>query len=169
LDPGRKHTTDSAPYVPKCVVVSPFFDWGNESRPRTPYHRTVIYEAHVRGLTMRHPAIPEHQRGTYSGLAHPAVIDYLISLGVTAVELMPVHLFVPAHALVARGLTNYCGYNTLSFLAPHSGYAARGSRGQQVQEFKAMVKSLHEAGIEVLLDVVYNHTAEGDHMGPTLS
>ena len=168
-DPGRKNTTDSAPYVPKCVVVSPFFDWGNESRPRTPYHRTVIYEAHVRGLTMRHPAIPEHQRGTYSGLAHPAVIDYLISLGVTAVELMPVHHFVPEHALVARGLTNYWGYNTLSFLAPHSGYAARGSRGQQVQEFKAMVKSLHEAGIEVLLDVVYNHTAEGDHMGPTLS
>ena len=168
-DPGRKNTTDSAPYVPKCVVVSPFFDWGNQSRPRTPYHRTVIYEAHVRGLTMRHPAIPEHQRGTYSGLAHPAVIDYLISLGVTAVELMPVHHFVPEHALVARGLTNYWGYNTLSFLAPHSGYAARGSRGQQVQEFKAMVKSLHEAGIEVLLDVVYNHTAEGDHMGPTLS
>ncbi|WP_017605342.1 glycogen debranching protein GlgX [Nocardiopsis alkaliphila] len=168
-DPDRKNTADSAPYVPKCVVVSPFFDWGNESRPRTPYHRTVIYETHVRGLTMRHPGIPEHQRGTYSGLAHPVMIDYLTSLGVTAIELMPVHHFVPEHAMVARGLTNYWGYNTLAFLAPHSGYAARGSRGQQVQEFKAMVKSLHEAGIEVLLDVVYNHTAEGDHMGPTLS
>ncbi|WP_444960467.1 glycogen debranching protein GlgX [Nocardiopsis sp. M1B1] len=167
--PERRNTKDSAPYVPKCVVVSPFFDWGNESRPRTPYHRTVIYETHVRGLTMRHPGIPEHQRGTYSGLAHPVMIDYLTSLGVTAVELMPVHHFVPEHAMVARGLTNYWGYNTLAFLAPHSGYAARGSRGQQVQEFKAMVKSLHEAGIEVLLDVVYNHTAEGDHMGPTLS
>ena len=168
-DPDRKNTADSAPYVPKCVVVSPFFDWGNETRPRTPYHQTVIYETHLRGLTMQHPSVPEHQRGTYSGLAHPAVIDYLTSLGVTAVELMPVHHFVPEHAMVARGLTNYWGYNTLSFLAPHSGYAALGSRGQQVQEFKAMVRSLHEAGIEVLLDVVYNHTAEGDHMGPTLS
>src|SRR5690625_4877215 len=168
-DPDRKNTADSAPHVPKCVVVSPFFDWGNESRPRTPYHQTVIYETHLRGLTMQHPSVPEHQRGTYSGLAHPAVIDYLTSLGVTAVELMPVHHFVPEHAMVARGLTNYWGYNTLSFLAPHSGYAALGSRGQQVQEFKAMVRSLHEAGIEVLLDVVYNHTAEGDHMGPTLS
>ncbi|WP_017610414.1 glycogen debranching protein GlgX [Nocardiopsis xinjiangensis] len=168
-DPDRKNTADSAPYIPKCVVVSPFFDWGNESRPRTPYHQTVIYETHLRGLTMQHPSVPEHQRGTYSGLAHPAVIDYLTSLGVTAVELMPVHHFVPEHAMVARGLTNYWGYNTLSFLAPHSGYAALGSRGQQVQEFKAMVRSLHEAGIEVLLDVVYNHTAEGDHMGPTLS
>ncbi|MEU3018628.1 glycogen debranching protein GlgX [Nocardiopsis sp. NPDC007018] len=168
-DPARKNTADSAEHVPKCVVVSPFFDWGNEKRPNTPYHQTVIYETHVRGLTMRHPAVPEHQRGTYSGLAHPEVIGYLTSLGVTAVELMPVHHFVPEHAMVARGLTNYWGYNTLAFLAPHSGYAARGSRGQQVQEFKAMVKSLHEAGIEVLLDVVYNHTAEGDHMGPTLS
>ncbi|MBB4932144.1 glycogen operon protein [Lipingzhangella halophila] len=168
-EPSRMNTRDSAPYVPKCVVVSPFFDWANESRPRIPYHRTVIYEAHVRGLTMRHPDIPKHQRGTYAGLAHPAMVDYLTSLGVTAVELMPVHHFVPEHAMVARGLTNYWGYNTLAFLAPHSEYAANGSQGQQVQEFKGMVKSLHEAGIEVLLDVVYNHTAEGDHMGPTLS
>ncbi|WP_184079999.1 glycogen debranching protein GlgX [Nocardiopsis mwathae] len=167
--PSKQNTRDSAPYVPKCVVVSPFFDWGNECRPRIPYHETVIYEAHVRGLTMRHPEIPEHQRGTYAGLAHPAMLDYLVALGVTAVELMPVHHFLPEHALVARGLTNYWGYNTLAFLAPHSGYAANGSRGQQVQEFKAMVKSLHAAGIEVLLDVVYNHTAEADHMGPTLS
>ncbi|CAM3854997.1 glycogen debranching protein GlgX [Nocardiopsis gilva] len=167
--PSKQNTRDSAPYVPKCVVVSPFFDWGNECRPRVPYHETVIYETHVRGLTMLHPEIPEHQRGTYAGLAHPAMVDYLSSLGVTAVELMPVHHFLPEHALVARGLTNYWGYNTLAFLAPHSGYAANGSRGQQVQEFKAMVKSLHGAGIEVLLDVVYNHTAEADHMGPTLS
>ncbi|MBV2366136.1 glycogen debranching protein GlgX [Streptomonospora nanhaiensis] len=168
-DPSRRNDSDSAPYVPKCVVVSPFFDWGNSARPQIPYHETVIYETHVRGLTMRHPDIPEHQRGTYAGLAHPAMIDYLSSLGVTAVELMPVHHFVPEHALVARGLTNYWGYNTLAYLAPHSRYAANGSRGEQVQEFKAMVKSLHEAGIEVLLDVVYNHTMEGDHMGPTLS
>ncbi|WP_067968770.1 glycogen debranching protein GlgX [Nocardiopsis trehalosi] len=168
-DPAERNTGDSAPYVPKCVVVSPFFDWGNESRPNVPYHETVIYEAHVRGLTMRHPDIPEHQRGTYAGLAHPVMIDYLTGLGVTAVELMPVHHFVPEHAMVARGLTNYWGYNTLAFLAPHSAYAANGARGEQVQEFKAMVKSLHEAGIEVLLDVVYNHTVEGDHMGPTLS
>ncbi|MUL43484.1 glycogen debranching protein GlgX [Streptomonospora sp. PA3] len=168
-DPSRRNNRDSAPYVPKCVVVSPYFDWGNSARPQIPYHRTVIYETHVRGLTMRHPDIPEHQRGTYAGLAHPVMIDYLTSLGVTAVELMPVHHYVPEHALVARGLTNYWGYNTLAYLAPHSGYAANGVRGEQVQEFKAMVKSLHEAGIEVLLDVVYNHTVEGDHMGPTLS
>ncbi|GAA4954190.1 glycogen debranching protein GlgX [Streptomonospora halophila] len=168
-DPSRRNNRDSAPYVPKCVVVSPYFDWGNSARPRIPYHQTVIYEAHVRGLTMRHPEIPEHQRGTYAGLAHPAMIDYLSSLGATAVELMPVHHFVPEHALVARDLTNYWGYNTLAYLAPHSRYSANGARGEQVQEFKAMVKSLHEAGIEVLLDVVYNHTVEGDHMGPTLS
>ncbi|GAB3211779.1 glycogen debranching protein GlgX [Marinactinospora thermotolerans] len=168
-DPSRRNDRDSAPFVPKCVVVSPFFDWGNENRPNIPYHETVVYEAHVRGLTMRHPDIPERLRGTYAGLAHPVMVDYLTTLGVTAVELMPVHHFVPEHALVARGLTNYWGYNTLAFLAPHSGYAATGSRGEQVQEFKAMVKALHEAGIEVILDVVYNHTAEGDHMGPTLS
>ncbi|PSK98178.1 glycogen operon protein [Murinocardiopsis flavida] len=168
-DPSALNSGDSAPYVPKCVVVSPFFDWGNENRPDVPYHETVIYEAHVRGLTMRHPAVPEHQRGTYAGLAHPAVVEYLASLGVTAVELMPVHHHVPEHALVARGLTNYWGYNTLAFLAPHGGYAANPAGGRQVQEFKSMVRSLHEAGIEVILDVVYNHTAEGDHLGPTLS
>lgn len=168
-DPNHRNTRDSAPYVPKCVVVSPFFDWGNASRPHIPYHRTVIYETHVRGLTMQHPDIPEHQRGTYAGIAHPTIVDYLTSLGVTSVELMPVHHFVPEHAFVARGLTNYWGYNTLAYLAPHSGYSASGTLGQQVQEFKSMVRSLHEAGIEVLLDVVYNHTAEGDHTGPTLS
>ncbi|GGO18988.1 glycogen operon protein GlgX homolog [Microbispora rosea subsp. aerata] len=167
-DPARLNTQDSAPYMPKNVVVNPFFEWGNDRPPRTPYHETVIYEAHVRGLTMRHPAVPEEKRGTYAGLAHPAVIDHLLSIGVTAVELMPVHQFVPEHFLVARGLTNYWGYNTIAYMAPHNAYAWSGQRGEQVQEFKAMVRALHEAGIEVILDVVYNHTAEGDHMGPTL-
>ncbi|MEV5738938.1 glycogen debranching protein GlgX [Microbispora rosea] len=167
-DPARLNTEDSAPYMPKNVVVNPFFEWGNDRPPRTPYHETVIYEAHVRGLTMRHPAVPEEQRGTYAGLAHPAVIDHLQSIGVTAVELMPVHQFVPEHFLVARGLTNYWGYNTIAYMAPHNAYASSGQRGEQVQEFKAMVRALHDAGIEVILDVVYNHTAEGDHMGPTL-
>ncbi|RJL34633.1 glycogen debranching protein GlgX [Bailinhaonella thermotolerans] len=167
-EPRRANTADSAPYMPKNVVVNPFFDWGNDRAPRTPYHETLIYEAHVRGLTMRHPKVPPAQRGTYAGLAHPAIIEHLLSLGVTAVELMPVHQFVPEHALVARGLTNYWGYNTIAYLAPHNAYAASGQRGEQVLEFKAMVRALHEAGIEVILDVVYNHTAEGDHMGPTL-
>ncbi len=167
-DPARLNTEDSAPYMPKNVVVNPFFEWGNDRPPRTPYHETVIYEAHVRGLTMRHPAVPERQRGTYAGLSHPAVLDHLQSIGVTAVELMPVHQFVPEHFLVARGLTNYWGYNTIAYMAPHNTYASSGQRGEQVQEFKAMVRALHEAGIEVILDVVYNHTAEGDHMGPTL-
>ncbi|MFG1861519.1 glycogen debranching protein GlgX [Microbispora bryophytorum] len=167
-DPARLNTEDSAPYMPKNVVVNPFFEWGNDRPPRTPYHETVIYEAHVRGLTMRHPAVPEEQRGTYAGLSHPAVLDHLQSIGVTAVELMPVHQFVPEHFLVARGLTNYWGYNTIAYMAPHNTYASSGQRGEQVQEFKAMVRALHEASIEVILDVVYNHTAEGDHMGPTL-
>ncbi|WP_424530586.1 glycogen debranching protein GlgX [Sphaerisporangium viridialbum] len=168
-DPGQRNTDDSAPHMPKNVVVNPFFDWGNDRSPRTPYHETVIYEAHVRGLTMRHPDVPEEQRGTYAGLAHPSVIEHLLSMGVTAVELMPVHQFVPEHAMVARGLTNYWGYNTISFLAPHNAYSSAGQRGGQVPEFKSMVKSLHAAGIEVILDVVYNHTAEGDHMGPMLA
>ncbi|MFC6086026.1 glycogen debranching protein GlgX [Sphaerisporangium aureirubrum] len=168
-DPGRHNPADSASFMPKNVVVNPFFDWGDDRSPRTPYHQTVIYEAHVRGLTMRHPQVPEHQRGTYAGLAHPAVVDHLLGLGVTAVELMPVHQFVPEHAMVARGLTNYWGYNTIAFLAPHNAYSSSGQRGEQVLEFKSMVRTLHEAGIEVILDVVYNHTAEGDHMGPTLA
>jgi isoamylase len=168
-DPARINTADSAPYMPTNVVINPFFDWGDDRPPRTPYHGTVIYEAHVRGLTLRHPDIPPDQRGTYAGLAHPAVIEHLTRLGVTAVELMPVHQFVPEHELVDRGLTNYWGYNTIAFLAPHSGYAAASTPGGQIGEFKAMVKALHDAGIEVILDVVYNHTAEGDHRGPTLS
>jgi glycogen operon protein len=163
------NTLDSAPYLPKNVVVNPFFDWGDDRHPRTPYPRTVIYEAHVKGLTARHPGIPPEQRGTYAGLAHPVMIDYLRDLGVTAIELLPVHQFIPEHALVARGLTNYWGYNTIGFLAPHNAYSSSGQAGQQVLEFKAMVRALHAAGIEVILDVVYNHTAEGDHLGPTLS
>ncbi len=168
-DPGRLNTDDSAPHMPKNVVINPFFDWGDDRPPRIPYHETVIYEAHVRGLTLRHPRIPAEQRGSYSGLAHPAMIDHLLRLGITAVELMPVHQFVQEHALVARGLTNYWGYNTIGFLAPHNGYASADGLGEQVPEFKTMVKELHQAGIEVILDVVYNHTAEADHMGPTLS
>ncbi|GAB3214318.1 glycogen debranching protein GlgX [Marinactinospora thermotolerans] len=168
----QRNDADSAPFVPKSVVVSPFFDWGNDRPPKTPYNESVIYEAHVRGLTMRHPDVPEEMRGTYAGLAHPAVIDHFQRLGVTAVELMPVHQFLHDHALIARGLRNYWGYNTIGFFAPHEEYAATAATrgpGAQVQEFKAMVKALHEAGIEVILDVVYNHTAEGNHLGPTLS
>ncbi|MCW2903417.1 MAG: glycogen debranching enzyme GlgX [Streptosporangiaceae bacterium] len=164
-----RNTEDSAPYMPKNVVINPFFDWGDDRPPRTPYHQTVIYEAHVRGLTKLHPDIPEEQRGTYAALAHPSIIQHLRDLGVTAVELMPVHQFVPEHGLVERGLTNYWGYNTIGFLAPHNAYSSSGQRGEQVLEFKAMVRALHEAGIEVILDVVYNHTAEADHLGPTLS
>ncbi|MFG2005589.1 glycogen debranching protein GlgX [Spirillospora sp. NPDC048911] len=168
-DPDTLNDLDSAPYMPKNVVINPFFDWSDDRPPRTAYHDTVIYEAHVKGLTQRHPGIPEEQRGTYAGLAHPVMIDHLLDLGVTAVELMPVHQHVPEHAMVARGLTNYWGYNTIGFLAPHNTYSSAGELGEQVLEFKAMVKALHEAGIEVILDVVYNHTAEGDHLGPTLS
>ena len=172
-DPEQRGDDDSASHVPKSVVVSPFFDWAEDRHPRTPYNETVIYEAHVRGLTVTHPEIPEEMRGTYAGLAHPVMIDHLTRLGVTAVELMPVHQFVVDHHLVKAGLTNYWGYNTIAFLAPHNGYAASGTRGlrahEVVSQFKAMVRELHTAGIEVILDVVYNHTAEGNHLGPTLS
>ncbi|HEX5811574.1 MAG TPA: glycogen debranching protein GlgX, partial [Pseudonocardia sp.] len=168
--PDERNEKDSAPFVPKSVVVNPFFDWGSDRHPRIPYHETVIYEAHVKGLTNQHPDIPEALRGTYTGLAHPVMIDHLKRLGVTAVELMPVHEFITDHHLQEKGLTNYWGYNTIAFLAPHHSYAQANARpGSQVQEFKAMVRELHNAGIEVILDVVYNHTAEGNHMGPTLS
>jgi glycogen operon protein len=167
--PDRRNNADSAPYVPRSVVVNPYFDWNLDRPPRTPYHETVIYEAHVRGLTKEHPVIPDEQRGTYLGLAHPATISHLKGLGVTAVELMPVHQFVTDSHLNEKGLGNYWGYNTIGFFAPHNAYAAGGSRGEQVQEFKTMVRALHQAGIEVILDVVYNHTAEGNHLGPTLS
>ncbi|MBD8077941.1 glycogen debranching protein GlgX [Cellulosimicrobium arenosum] len=160
---------DSADHTMVSVVVNPFFDWGHDRPPNRDYHDSVIYEAHVKGMTMRHPDVPAELRGTYAGMAHPSVIEHLVTLGVTAVELMPVHQFVNDPTLVAKGLSNYWGYNTIGFFAPHNGYAAYGTRGQQVMEFKSLVKALHEAGIEVILDVVYNHTAEGNHLGPTLS
>ncbi len=159
---------DSAPYVPRSVVVADDFDWGGDRRPGTPWTQTVIYEAHLKGLTMTHPDVPEHLRGTYAGLAHPAVIAHLTSLGVTAVELLPIHHFISEDHVLSHGLTNYWGYNTLGFFAPHAAYSSSGTRGQQVTEFKAMVKALHAAGLEVILDVVYNHTAEGNEQGPTL-
>ncbi|WP_344606771.1 glycogen debranching protein GlgX [Sporichthya brevicatena] len=166
---NQRNTANSARYTMLSVVSNPYFDWGDDRHPRTPYHETVIYEAHVKGLTIAHPEIPRRIRGTYAGLAHPVMIDHLRSLGVTAVELMPVHQFVHDHTLADRGLRNYWGYNTIGFFAPHNGYASRGTDGQQVQEFRGMVKALHRAGIEVILDVVYNHTAEGNHLGPTLA
>ncbi|MBO0776203.1 MAG: glycogen debranching protein GlgX, partial [Actinobacteria bacterium] len=167
-NPDAPSGMDSAPFMPVNVVINPFFDWADDRPPRIPYHETVIYEAHVRGLTRLHPEVPEAERGTYRGLAHPAVIGHLQRLGVTAVELMPVHQFVSEPELAGRGLANYWGYNTISFFAPHNTYSAAGHRGGQVGEFKAMVRAMHEAGIEVILDVVYNHTAEGNHLGPTL-
>jgi isoamylase len=165
---GPPSETDSAPFMPRSVVHNPYFDWGDDRHPSIPPHETVIYETHVRGLTARHPAVPAELRGTYAGLAHPEVVDYLLSLGVTSVELMPIHQFVHDHDLVRRGLRNYWGYNSVGYLAPHNEYAAWGDRGEQVQEFKQMVRTLHQAGIEVILDVVYNHTAEGNHLGPML-
>jgi len=159
---------DSAPHVPRSVVADPQFPWGDDHRPATPWHETVIYEVHVKGFTARHPGVPEPLRGTYAGLASPAAVDHLVDLGVTAVELLPVHHFVSEHGLVTKGLTNYWGYNSLGYFAPHAAYSAAGGGGRQVREFKAMVRTLHAAGIEVILDVVYNHTAEGNHMGPTL-
>jgi isoamylase len=165
---GPVNDADSAPHVPRSVVVNPFFDWGSDRAPRTPLHKTVIYEMHVKGFTRLHPGLPPEICGTYAALGHPAVIEHLTRLGVTAVELLPVHQFVHDHHLLQRGLRNYWGYNSVGFLAPHNEYASAG-RGQQVQEFKGMVKALHEVGIEVILDVVYNHTAEGNHLGPVLS
>ncbi|MEV6207828.1 glycogen debranching protein GlgX [Kitasatospora sp. NPDC051914] len=167
--PERRNDLDSAPHTMHSVVINPYFDWGTDRPPRTDYHRTVLYEAHVKGLTRLHPDIPEEIRGTYAALAHPALIEHLAKLGVTAIELMPVHQFVRDHRLRDLGLSNYWGYNTIGYFAPHSSYSSTGDRGQQVQEFKSMVKALHAAGIEVILDVVYNHTAEGNHLGPTLS
>ncbi|MER7363754.1 glycogen debranching protein GlgX [Nonomuraea wenchangensis] len=166
--PDTRNDMDSAPYVQRSIVINPFFGWGHDRPPATPYHDTVIYEAHVRGLTISHPKIPEHLRGTYAALGHPEILDHLTKLGVTALELMPVHQFVTDHILEERGLSNYWGYNSIGFFAPHNRYSSQGQRGGQVLEFKAMVRALHEAGIEVILDVVYNHTAEGNHLGPTL-
>ncbi|MFE1645964.1 glycogen debranching protein GlgX [Microbacterium sp. P01] len=168
-DPDSRNDLDSAASMMKGVVINPFFDWAGDRQPKTPYSESFIYEAHVKGLTELHPDVPEELRGTYGGIAHPAIIEHLKKLGVTAIELMPVHQFVNDSTLQEKGLSNYWGYNTIAFLAPQNSYAATGQRGQQVQEFKGMVRALHAAGIEVILDVVYNHTAEGNHMGPTLS
>jgi isoamylase len=168
-DPDSRNDDDSAPRMPKSVVINPYFDWGNDRPPSHEYADTVIYEAHVKGLTQLHPDIPERIRGTYAGIAHPITIEHLQSLGVTAIELMPVHHFANDSTLVDKGLSNYWGYNTIAFLAPDFKYASSTTPGGQVQEFKTMVRTLHEEGIEVILDVVYNHTAEGNHLGPTLS
>jgi isoamylase len=161
--------SDSGPYVPKAVVIDPAFDWEGDKPLNIPYHKTIIYEAHVKGFTQMHPEIPENLRGTYAGLAHPVTIRYLQSLGITAVELMPVHHFLIDKVLKDKGLSNYWGYNTIGFFAPDIRYSSSGTHGEQVTEFKNMVKELHRAGIEVILDVVYNHTAEGNHLGPTVS
>lgn len=159
---------DSAPFVPRSVVIDPGFDWEDDRPPNVPRHQSIIYETHVRGFSMRHPEIPEAQRGTYAGLAHPAAIEYLTGLGITAVELMPVHQFIHYAHLEEKGLRNYWGYSSIAYFAPHNEYASI-DQGAQVQEFKSMVKALHAAGLEVILDVVYNHTSEGNHRGPMLS
>ena len=161
--------SDSAPRVPKSVVIDPTFEWEGDETLRTPWHRTVIYETHVKGFTYTNPAIPEEIRGTYAGLAHPASIEHLQLLGVTAIELMPVHHFLHSQVLSDKGLRNYWGYDSIGYLAPYAGYSSSGVKGGQVPEFKHMVKTMHEAGIEVILDVVYNHTGEGNHLGPTVS
>lgn len=162
-------TTDSAPFVPKSVVIDGHFDWGDDHPPRIPMHQSVIYETHVKGFTATHPDIPEEIRGTYAALAHPVTINYLKELGITAIELLPIHHFITDRHLQDKGLTNYWGYNSVGFFAPDVRYSASGTHGEQVLEFKEMVKALHSAGIEVILDVVYNHTGEGNEMGPTLS
>ncbi len=168
-DPLSRNDDDSASHMMLGVVTNPFFDWAGDRPHRVPYTETVIYEAHVRGLTRLHPEVPEEQRGTFAGLTHPAVIEHLQKLGVTAIELMPVHQFVQDSVLNEKGLRNYWGYNTIGFFSPQNSYSSTGQLGQQVQEFKRMVRGIHDAGIEVILDVVYNHTAEGNHLGPTLS
>lgn len=168
-NPKLPDFSDSAPYVPKSVVIDSNFDWEGDTHPCIPLHETIIYETHVKGFTARHLDIPPELRGTYAALAHPVSIQYLKSLGITAVELMPIHQFVHDHFLIKRKLRNYWGYNTIGYFAPHNEYSSSGQCGQQVQEFKAMVKALHSEGLEVILDVVYNHTAEGNHLGPQLS
>jgi len=168
-EPDELNTMDNREHTMLSVVTNPFFDWGNDRPPGHAYHETVIYEAHVKGLTKTHPGLPENIRGTYAGIGHPAIVEHLKELGVSAIELMPVHQFAQDGHLQELGLSNYWGYNTIGFFAPHNAYSSTGTRGQQVTEFKAMVKALHEADIEVILDVVYNHTAEGNEFGPTLS
>ncbi len=160
---------DDARGIPKGVVIDTAFDWTGDRRPLIPLHRSVIYEAHVKGFTKRHPDVPADLQGTYAGIGHPAAIAHLTKLGVTAIELMPVHAFLDDKHLIDQGLCNFWGYNTINFFAPDTRYSSTGDTGGQVTEFKAMVKSLHAAGIEVILDVVYNHTAEGNQLGPTIS
>jgi glycogen operon protein len=167
-DDLKPDDTDSAPFMPKAVVIDPAFNWGSDHPPKTRWADTVIYETHVKGLTYRHPDVPDHEKGSFAAVAHPAVLEHFQKLGVTAVELMPVHHFVHDDRVVGMGLRNYWGYNSIAYLAPYNGYASRVGH-RVVNEFKAMVRALHSAGIEVILDVVYNHTAEGDHLGPTLA
>ena len=168
-DNSAMNTLDSAGHTMKSVVVNPYFDWGADRHPNIPYHDSVIYEAHVRGMTNLNVDVPPDIRGTYAGLAYPTVIEYLKKLGVTTIELMPIHQYVNDTFLQEKGLSNYWGYNTIGFFAPHNAYSSSGQRGEQVNEFKSMVKAYHNAGMEVILDVVYNHTAEGNDRGPTLS
>ncbi|MGV8896848.1 MAG: glycogen debranching protein GlgX [Rhodoglobus sp.] len=168
-NPKQMDESDSAAFVPRCVVVDDAFDWEGDASPRVPLSQTVVYETHVKGITKLHPDVPDDIRGTYAGLAHPAAIKHLTDLGVTSIELLPVHQFVQDSHLLEKGLRNYWGYNTIGFFAPHGDYSSAGDGGGQVAEFKSMVKALHAAGLEVILDVVYNHTAEGNHMGPTLA
>ncbi len=168
-EPSEADGSDSAPFMPRCVVTDSGFDWAGDHPPRTPLDETIVYETHVKGISCRHPDVPERLRGTYAGLAHPAIVDYLVGLGVTAVEILPVHHFVQDSHLLDKGLRNYWGYNSIGFFAPHGDYSSAGTGGEQVDEFKSMVKTLHAAGLEVIMDVVYNHTAEGNHLGPTLS
>ena len=168
-DTSAMNDLDSAAHTMKSAVINPYFEWGNDQHPYISYHDSVIYEAHVRGMTNLNMDVPPDIRGTYAGLAYPSVIEYLKKLGVTAIELMPIHQFVNDSFLQEKGLSNYWGYNTIGFFAPHNAYSSSGERGEQVNEFKSMVKAYHHAGMEVILDVVYNHTAEGNHMGPTLS
>ncbi|GAB2921024.1 glycogen debranching protein GlgX [Rhodococcus aerolatus] len=167
-EPDELVVADSLGHTKTTVVIIPYFDWGYDRAPKTPYSETVIYEAHVKGMTMRHPGVPDELRGTYAGLAHPAIIEHLTTLGITAIELMPVHQFMQDQVLLDKGLRNYWGYNSFGFLAPHDEYAATTAVGGAVGEFKSMVRTFHEAGIEVILDVVYNHTAEGNHLGPSI-
>lgn len=168
-DNSAMNDLDSAAHTMKSAVINPYFDWGNDQHPYISYHDSVIYEAHVRGMTNLNMDVPPDIRGTYAGLAYPSVIEYLKKLGITAIELMPIHQFVNDSFLQEKGLSNYWGYNTIGFFAPYNAYSSSGERGEQVNEFKSMVKAYHRAGMEVILDVVYNHTAEGNHMGPTLS
>ncbi|MEJ7844967.1 MAG: glycogen debranching protein GlgX [Acidimicrobiales bacterium] len=168
-DPDHRNGDDDAAHVPKSVVINPWFDWEGDRLLRIPWQDTVIYEVHVKGATMTHPGIPDEQRGTYAGLAHPAFVEHLTRLGVSAIELLPVHHFVHDAHLVEKGLRNYWGYESIGYFAPHAEYAERGQRGEQVQEFRQLVKTMHANSIEVILDVVYNHTGEGNHLGPTLS